>query len=89
MNSEPFPCPKCGSKVYCKNGFNLGRQRYRCANCGYNYTVAIKGPDSELKKRIVYLYQEGLSHRAIGREVGQCGVTIKKWVEQIKQDGWD
>ena len=31
-------CKKCGCKDGVKNGLVRGKQRYKCAHCGYNYT---------------------------------------------------
>ncbi len=35
-------CPRCNSSNYKKNGIVGGRQRYKCYDCGYNYTVELK-----------------------------------------------
>lgn len=39
---EEKKCPKCGQKEKVKNGFMngfmRGRQKYKCKNCGCNYT---------------------------------------------------
>ncbi len=35
-------CPKCNSSSHKKNGIVGGRQRYKCHDCGYNYTVELK-----------------------------------------------
>ncbi len=32
-------CLKCGSSKKVKNGVLKGVQRYKCKECGYNYTV--------------------------------------------------
>ena len=62
-------CPRCGSAAYCKNGIIQGRQRYRCKQCQYNYTVVqsshVKSP--ETRQLALNLYLEGLGFRAIGR----------------------
>ena len=31
-------CPKYGQKERAKNGFHREKQRYKCKNCGCNYT---------------------------------------------------
>jgi len=36
-------CPKCGRTEKVKNGFNRGKQRYKCKNCGCNYTGTKNG----------------------------------------------
>jgi len=35
---KEIKCPKCGRTEKVKNGFNRGKQRYKCKNCGCNYT---------------------------------------------------
>lgn len=35
-------CPKCSSEKHVKSGMPKGRQRYKCRECGCNYTVEIK-----------------------------------------------
>lgn len=57
-------------------------QRYRCANatCGRNFTAELRGPSEELKEKIFDLhFLDGLSNRAIGKQLGISDVTIGKW----------
>lgn len=85
MTSDPFPCPKCGSNDYCKNGVNKGLQRYRCANpvCRYNYTTQLREPSKEVQERLFDLhFLDGLSNRAIGKELGVSDVTVAKWLKK-------
>jgi transposase-like protein len=35
-------CPKCKKSEYVKAGFVKNRQRYKCKNCGYYYSVEKK-----------------------------------------------
>jgi transposase-like protein len=35
-------CPKCISKESVKSGIIKGKQRYKCKECGCNYTVKYK-----------------------------------------------
>ncbi len=37
-------CLRCNSSNYNKNGIVGGRQRYKCSDCGYNYTVPLQKP---------------------------------------------
>jgi transposase-like protein len=85
MASVTPPCPKCSCDSSCKNGFNNGKQRYRCgnANCGYNYTGAIRKPSKEVLERIFDLhYLDGLSNRAIAKELGVSDVAVGKWIKK-------
>ena len=39
-------CPKCGRTEKVKNGFNIGKQRYKCKNCE---GIGFKGIERLLK----------------------------------------
>lgn len=85
MTSLPFDCPKCGSAKYCKNGTAKGRQRYRCAvtTCRHNYTVPSRELSKEVQDRLFDLhFLDGMSNRAIGKELGVSGATISKWLKK-------
>lgn len=50
-------CKKCGSKEHKKYGFVRGLQRYKCKDCGCNYTLTkARGIDPRLKAFSVVLY---------------------------------
>ena len=53
-------CPKCDSTDYRKDGIVIGRQRYRCKECDYRYTVGKRSPRvPEGKKRFaIELYMD-------------------------------
>jgi len=74
----------CGSAAYCKNGIIQGRQRYRCKQCRYNYTVAqssyVKPP--ETRQLALDLYLEGMGFRAIGRILKVSNTAVLGWVKQ-------
>lgn len=40
-------CKRCGSASFVKNGFVRGLQRYRCQECGFNFTATPKRGRSE------------------------------------------
>ena len=48
--SENKHCPKCHSNSYVKSGIIKGRQRYKCKDCNYYFTV------QKLGKRIDNYY---------------------------------
>ncbi|RPD44878.1 IS1 family transposase [Hymenobacter sediminis] len=82
FKEDPKRCPKCKSDKRCKNGFNYGRQRFRCANCRYNYTVSYQGYSQELKVEVLDFYQlrqelieEGKTPKRKGKEGGS--ITLK------------
>ena len=53
-------CEKCGGGDFCKNGVNTGIQRYKCKNCGYNFTKGRHSKPVHLKRLALQLYLEGL-----------------------------
>ena len=83
-------CSRCGSENYCKDGIVQGRQRYKCKECKYHYTVVqnsdIKSLDT---RRLAFeMYLEGLGFRAIGRilkiSYGSVYQWVKKWRGQLE-----
>jgi transposase-like protein len=61
-------CPRCGSINYCKDGVIKGRQRYKCKDCVYHYTVEQKSDvkSIEISRLAFEMYLEGMGIRAIG-----------------------
>ena len=81
-------CPKCKSSSHKKNGMAAGRQRYKCHDCGYNYSVQLKStasPDS-VKRQALQLYLEGLGFRSIGRYLGVSHVSVYNWIKKFGQE---
>ena len=80
-------CPRCGYGEYCKNGIVNGRQRYRCKQCRYNYTVQqksdVKSP--ETRQLALDMYLEGLGFRAIGRLLKVSHTAVFYWIKQAGQ----
>ena len=81
-------CPRCKSSTHTKNGMVSGRQRYKCHDCGYNYSVEIKSTASSasVKKQALQLYLEGLGFRSIGRFLGVSHVSVQKWIKKFGQE---
>jgi len=66
VNHDKKCCKKCGSIKYVKNGFVRGLQRYRCQECGCNFT--------NTKRRGIHL-----ALRVFGIVLyGMCGVSMYK-----------
>ena len=74
-------CPKCRSAVRTKNGKVQGKQRYKCKDCGCNYTRSSLSR-TPLNKRIecIRLYLEGVGFRGIERLTGVSHVTVMRWI---------
>jgi len=81
-------CPRCKSSTHKKNGIVGGRQRYKCQDCGYNYSVEIKSTASStsVKRQALQLYLEGLGFRSIGRFLGVSHVSVQKWIKKFGQE---
>ena len=78
-------CIKCNSEEKVKNGFIKGVQRYKCKECGYNYTVEKRSGEhsKETKRNALHLYLEGLGFRSIGRLLGVSNVSILNWIRDF------
>ncbi len=81
-------CPICNSSSHKKNGIVGGLQRYKCHDCGYNYTVELKSTafSASVKRQALQLYLEGLGFRSIGRVLGVSHVSVQKWIKKFGQE---
>ncbi len=81
-------CPKCKSSNNKKNGIVGERQRYKCYDCDYNYSVEIKSTaiSTFVKRQALQLYLEGLGFRSIGRFLGVSHVSVQKWIKKFGQE---
>jgi transposase-like protein len=81
---KQIACPKCQSEELIKSGVVKGRQRYRCKNCNYSFTVLKEGKqiDPYYVIKALQLYIEGVSYREIERILGISHVTVINWVKK-------
>lgn len=77
-------CPKCSGEEVSKSGIICGRQRYKCKNCGYHFSVNKLGKsiDKYYVIKALQLYLEGISLREIERILGVSHVSVLNWVKQ-------
>lgn len=77
-------CSKCKSEKKVKNGQINGIQRFKCKDCGYNFTVEYKSTAKpvDLKKFGLMLYLEGLGFQSISRLLNVSHVAVIKWVKK-------
>ncbi len=77
-------CSKCASENKVKNGLVKGRQRYRCKDCGNNYSIEQKSTAKLPSERRMGLmmYLEGLGFNSIGRLLGVSHVAVIKWIKK-------
>mgnify|MGYP005998642489 FL=1 len=77
-------CPNCSSNNFIKSGIVNKRQRYKCKDCSYFFTVNKIGKkiDDYYVNKALQLYLEGLSYREIERILGVSHVSIINWVKK-------
>ncbi len=77
-------CPKCYSESKVKNGIIKSIQRYKCQECGCNYTKSSRFRiDIEKRAYAIKLYLEGVGFRGIERLTGISNVTVMRWVRDL------
>ena len=77
-------CKRCGSVSFVKSGFVRGHQRYRCRDCGCNFTdTPARGKPVAMKAMAVLLYAMGnMSYGMIARLFGVSEVAVFKWIRK-------
>lgn len=79
-------CFKCGSLKIVKNGVVFGLQRYKCKNCGYQYTKAAPaGKPIHIKMLAHNLYSAGMSMRQIAKVIGVTAQSVSRWINKWHQ----
>jgi transposase-like protein len=82
-------CPKCKSSHRVKDGIVRGKQRHKCKDCNYHYTVERKSDvkTPEIRRLALEMYLEGLGVRSIGRilkiSYGTVYVWVKEWSSSV------
>lgn len=83
MKIETVKCIKCGCTQATKNGFVDGWQRYKCKECGYQYTKQNPHGKSIFVKILASaLYLFGMSNREIARIIGVTPMSIGRWIKK-------
>lgn len=77
-------CPKCAGETFSKAGVIADKQRFKCKDCGYHFTVGKDGKsiDPQIVKRALQLYIEGMSYREIESVLGVSHVSVMNWVKK-------
>ena len=77
-------CPKCAGETFSKAGLIADKQRFKCKDCGYHFTVGKDGKsiDPQIVKRALQLYIEGMSYREIETVLGVSHVSVMNWVKK-------
>ena len=83
-------CPKCASERILKNGSHLERQRFRCKDCGFQFTRDTpRGRPATEKAMAILLYTLGLSFNAIARIYGVATSTVMRWVRDFAEKTYE
>ena len=78
-----YKCPKCFMVNYVKNGVNTGVQRYKCKNCGCQFTQDFIGKYGQnIKLHALKLYQEGLGINSIARFLKISQQIVSYWIKK-------
>lgn len=77
-------CKKCSSEHYMKSGMIRGHQRYKCKNCGCQFTeTKPRGVSKAMKNLAIVLYAHcGLSLSGIAKIFKVSVPAVLKWVRQ-------
>ncbi len=78
-------CPKCKNTNSVKDGIVRGKQRHKCKQCNYRYTVEVKSSSKprDIKRLALEMYLEGLGFRSIGRVLKVSHVSVYNWIKNI------
>jgi len=80
-------CPKCRCAEAVKNGTMKQKQRYKCKQCGCNYTQStIHRIPLEKRIEAIKLYLEGVGFRGIERLTHVHHTTVMKWVKNLAEE---
>jgi transposase-like protein len=78
-------CSNCNSEKHIKSGIVADRQRYKCKDCNYYFTVDKIGKkiDEYYVNKALQLYLEGLTYREIERILDISHVSVMNWVKKF------
>ena len=83
-------CPKCQATQTVKNGRHLGRQRYRCKGCGFQFTRSTpRGRPASEKAMAITLYTLGLSLNSIARLFKVTAPAVLRWVRTFAEKTYE
>ena len=79
-------CPRCDGNNITKSGVLNEKQRFKCKDCNYNFTVEKmgKGISTYYVIKALQLYIEGVSYREIERLLGVSHVSVMNWVKKYQ-----
>lgn len=81
-------CPRCEQASPIRYGFVLGRQRWFCRDCSYQFTVdRLMFKPLEVKQQAANLYEEGQSSNWVGKKLGLSATTVLLWTRLLTPAG--
>jgi len=86
-----YRCRRCGSPHIVRNGHNrCGNPQYHCKDCGAYRVLQPKVRYSEEEKeKILKVYRERASMRAIQRLFGVSRPTLARWLKKSRAGALD
>ena len=72
-------CFKCQNRCV-KNGFQSGKQRYKCTHCGYQFVAERSRKPEWMKALAVKLYQSRMTIRGIAKLLEVSPPTVLIWL---------
>lgn len=80
-------CKKCGCREAHKSGIINGIQRYKCKQCGHQYTkITPQGKPIKDKMVAMLLYFSGLSMNATAKIIGVTAQSVMRWIRQFQDE---
>ena len=90
MEKKAIRCPQCGKETgQHKHGMTpYGTQRIRCYSCGKQYTIEpkVRGYSEEVRRKAFQLMIDGMSGRAIGRQLEMSKANVYNWAKKNRSD---
>ena len=95
-------CPKCKSKEVVKNGFNKGKQTYKCKICKRSFFAEIKKEritknkfKSQLKENEYLIFKQMVidnnrfipPYKTICKQIKITRQTLSRWAIKLRKEG--
>ncbi len=73
-----------------KNGKVKEKQRYKCKNCSLQFVrLTPRGHPPEEKARVINLYTQGLSMRAIAKICNISATSVLRWIRNFAKENYE
>jgi transposase-like protein len=77
-------CPKCNQEHVVKNGIIWDKQRFKCKECGFQFTSMLpRGKSQKIKINALILYLSGLSMNAIAHILSVSAQSVMRWIREF------